>query len=103
MSSTHPLEPSPSRVVTVLHTGEVIDLATSSTDDLAAYLEPPLTTVSQGIVDIGHAAVALLLDVIRTGTLHADGGHPAPAPTGTVRLPATLRVRSSTGPPPAGA
>ena len=72
--------------------------------DLAAYVEPPLTTVSQGIVDIGHAAVALLLEAIRTGTHHVDGaaagGHAAPpAAPGIVRLPATLRVRSSTGPP----
>jgi DNA-binding LacI/PurR family transcriptional regulator len=64
------------------------DVSIVSVDDiaLAAYCEPPLTTVRQDFYHAGTAAVALLLDDA------AGGREPAP-------LPATLSVRASTAAP----
>jgi DNA-binding LacI/PurR family transcriptional regulator len=64
------------------------DVSIVSVDDiaLAAYCEPPLTTVRQDFYHAGTAAVELLLD--------AATGDREPAP-----LPATLSVRASTAAP----
>lgn len=68
--------------------------------DIAAYVEPPLTTVVQAIPEMGRWAFQALAHQLGIGT---DGeGDP---PTGAdgprlVRLPVSLRVRGSTAPPP---
>lgn len=57
---------------------------------LAAFTDPPLTTVNQPTQQKGELAARSLLDAIEAGGL--------PEPTRTV-LPARLVVRGSTGPP----
>jgi len=59
--------------------------------DLAAHVDPPLTTIHQPIRQKGAEAVHLLLDAIDNPV-----GHRARR----VRLPTALVVRASTGPPP---
>jgi LacI family transcriptional regulator len=54
--------------------------------DLAAFADPPLTTVSQATASMGRWAVAQLLDRLRGG----------PPTTETVMLPVHLEIRSST-------
>jgi len=56
--------------------------------DLAAFADPPLTTVAQATASMGRWAVAQLLDRVRGG----------PATIETVTLPVHLEVRASTGP-----
>lgn len=58
---------------------------------LAAMVMPPLTTVSIPTVQAGQAAVEVLLDRL---------GSPGAALPTARKLPATLIVRSTTGPPP---
>jgi LacI family transcriptional regulator len=57
---------------------------------LAAYVDPPLTTISQRTEEMGRWAVAQL-----TG----NGSEPATAAT-SIRLPVDLQVRESSGPAP---
>ena len=59
--------------------------------DLAAFADPPLTTVAQATASMGRWAVAQLLDRLRGG----------PPTTETVMLPVHLEIRSSTAAPPA--
>ena len=68
------------------------DLSVVGFDDvpLAAYLDPPLTTVHLPAHDLGHAAGLALLDRIAGRSVEPR----------TV-LPTELVIRSSTGPPPA--
>jgi DNA-binding LacI/PurR family transcriptional regulator len=74
--------------------------------DLAAWVDPPLTTVSQAIAEIGRASVHALVETLApaadTATDAVTGSEDGEdlAPARVLRLPATLRVRSSTGPPP---
>jgi LacI family transcriptional regulator len=65
---------------------------------LAAYVDPPLTTISQRTEDMGRWAVATL-----TGESDSDDGDDGNGlePT-SVLLPVALRVRESTGPAPTG-
>jgi DNA-binding LacI/PurR family transcriptional regulator len=65
-------------------------------DDIpvVSYLRPPLTTVALPAYDMGAAAMGLLLQQFEG---EGAGGSDGPA---VVRLPARLRVRASTGPPP---
>ena len=66
--------------------------------DVAAYLDPPLTTVHQPIARKGREAIELLLAAIagRGGSAAAAG-----APSSEHRiLPTHLVVRASTGPLP---
>src|SRR6266511_4318120 len=63
--------------------------------DLAAYLDPPLTTMHQEKARMGRWAVERLAGLIRAGVSSIDGGS-----ADVVRLPVTLMVRESTGPPP---
>jgi LacI family repressor for deo operon, udp, cdd, tsx, nupC, and nupG len=67
------------------------ELSITGYDDMeiAAHLQPPLTTVSTDVVAWGRAAATRLLELI-------DGREPSP-----VDLPSPrLVVRASTGPPP---
>jgi LacI family transcriptional regulator len=57
--------------------------------DLAAYADPPLTTIAQQTARMGRWAVAQLLDRL------SGDGHPPPE---TVLLPVRLEIRGSTGP-----
>jgi DNA-binding LacI/PurR family transcriptional regulator len=68
------------------------DVSVVGFDDipLAAYFDPPLTTVRLPAFELGQAAGRALLERI------AD-----PAMTGRTLLPTELIVRASTGPPPA--
>jgi len=61
--------------------------------DLAAFAEPPLTTVAQDIRGLGRWAVEHLL-----GTDTGASGQPPRGPFVTVRWPVRLVVRGSTGP-----
>jgi LacI family transcriptional regulator len=62
--------------------------------DLAAYVDPPLTTIRQSTSEMGRWAVARL-----TERLQGGGGELAEVPH--VVLPVHLEIRGSTGPPPA--
>ena len=62
--------------------------------DLAAYTEPPLTTIAQAIPEMGRWAFDSLARQL------GIGGAPSPAEGALVRLPVTLRVRESTAAPP---
>jgi LacI family repressor for deo operon, udp, cdd, tsx, nupC, and nupG len=70
------------------------DLSVVGFDDIrfARYFDPPLTTVAQPMRQIGEGTVRLLLEILR---------HNDKAP-GSVTLPHTLVVRSSTAPPRRG-
>jgi LacI family transcriptional regulator len=64
--------------------------------DLAAFVDPPLTTIAQSTGDMGRWAVARLAEAIsRNG-----GGATDEDATAEVILPVRLVVRGSTGPPP---
>jgi LacI family repressor for deo operon, udp, cdd, tsx, nupC, and nupG len=60
--------------------------------DLAAYAEPPLTTVAQDTGTLGRWAVDRLV-----ADLRAVGAGRTPEPPSTLRLPVTLVVRATTG------
>jgi DNA-binding LacI/PurR family transcriptional regulator len=69
---------------------------------MAAYVDPPLTTIAQRTDVMGRWAIDRLLAAMRPTT---DGAAPSDengAPT-SVRLPVDLRVRGSTGPAPTDA
>ena len=67
------------------------DLSVVGVDDIryARYTDPPLTTVTQPMRQMGGNAVGVLLDIL-------NGGNGAPE---QVTLPHTLVVRASTAPP----
>lgn len=62
--------------------------------DIAAYAEPPLTTVAQAIPELGRWAFEALARQLAT----PRAGRATPGPL--VRLPVSLRIRASTAPPP---
>jgi len=65
--------------------------------DLAAYADPPLTTVAQDIASLGRRAAERLFELV-------DGdARPASAGAGPTVLPVRLVLRGSTAPPPATA
>jgi len=66
------------------------DVSVVGFDDLpeAAYFTPPLTTVRQDFAELGRRGVELVLARLKGDELHPDP------------VPATLLVRSSTGPAP---
>jgi LacI family transcriptional regulator len=66
--------------------------------DIAAYAEPPLTTIAQDTTALGRWAVERLLDTIGAA---AEGR--APPRVEVRRLPVTLVVRATTAPVAAGA
>ena len=63
--------------------------------DLAAYAEPPLTTVAQDTALLGRWGVETLVARIAAGPAASPARPPA-----TVRMPTRLVVRRSTGAPP---
>jgi len=68
------------------------DVSVVGYDDvpIAAYVDPPLTTVHQPMREVGELAAGLILDRI-AGSERDDGPN---------LLPARLVVRQSTAPPP---
>jgi LacI family transcriptional regulator len=73
--------------------------------DLAAYVDPPLTTVAQATSQMGHWAVTeLAAELADRATARAGGGsEAAERPTPHVILPVWLEVRGSTGRAPGAA
>ncbi|MEV4417599.1 LacI family DNA-binding transcriptional regulator [Catellatospora sp. NPDC049609] len=72
------------------------DISVVGFDDIpeAAFLSPPLTTVRQDFDEVGRRCLAALLDLF--------GGNGAAAPVRHPRVPPSLVVRASSGPPPPG-
>ncbi|MBV1856725.1 LacI family DNA-binding transcriptional regulator [Catellatospora tritici] len=70
------------------------DVSVIGFDDIpeAAYLSPPLTTIRQDFDEVGRRCLAALLDML-------DAREPA-LPPRHPRVPPTLVVRTSSGPPP---
>jgi LacI family transcriptional regulator len=72
--------------------------------DLAAYVDPPLTTVAQATTEMGRWAVTRLTDEMADRAASRAGGNgPTRGRLGEaahVVLPVSLRVRESTGPAP---
>jgi LacI family transcriptional regulator len=68
--------------------------------DLAAYVEPPLTTIAQSTAELGRLAVGQLVESVR----REPAGGAADGADGRVVtrivVPVRLHVRGSTGPPP---
>ena len=78
------------------------DISVVGFDDvaIAAYTDPPLTTIAQSIGELGRWAVERLVE--RLARADADGhtgGGPRGGASGTV-LPVRLIARGSSGPPP---
>lgn len=69
-----------------------VDVSVVGFDDVAfaAYVEPPLTTIAQGTVEMGRWAVAQMARRLRSGD--------EPGAAASVRLPVRLVVRGSSGP-----
>ena len=76
------------------------DVSVVGFDDvaLAAYVDPPLTTLSQSTAEMGYWAVARLAERLRPRA-GIDKGHVGAGSTPAVVLPVRLEVRGSTGPP----
>ncbi len=87
------------------------DISVVGFDDvaIAAYTDPPLSTIAQDIGDLGRWAVERLVERLSDGGAALDGGgpvgreaggeaRPGEAPPGTV-LPVRLVARGSSGPP----
>jgi LacI family transcriptional regulator len=78
------------------------DISVVGFDDIAiaAYTDPPLTTIAQAIGELGRWAVERLVERL-TGTdaMAHDGPWAGGPPDGTV-LPVRLVARGSSGPPP---
>lgn len=74
------------------------DLSVVGSDDIAAgaMSDPPLTTVSAPVQELGATALSLIEELIE-GSSGATGSSP------TVSLPVTLTVRNTTRPAPRGA
>lgn len=70
------------------------DISLAGFDDIrfARYMDPPLTTISQPMADIGRESVRLLLEIL---------GGTVPRPK-SITLPHRLVVRASTAAPPSG-
>jgi LacI family transcriptional regulator len=69
--------------------------------DLAAYVDPPLTTIAQATSEMGRWAVTRLAEELAArAAIRADGNGHEPLAAAHVVLPVSLRVRESTGPAP---
>jgi LacI family transcriptional regulator len=86
------------------------DVSVVGFDDIAiaAYTDPPLTTIGQAIGDLGRWAVDRLVERIDGAAADGDGRAGGNGPTsggdGSVTvLPVRLVARGSSGPPPGGA
>ena len=77
------------------------DISVVGFDDvaIAAYTDPPLTTIAQSIGELGRWAVERLVERLSDGTALLSGGEAASWAPGTV-LPVRLVARGSSGPPP---
>jgi LacI family transcriptional regulator len=77
------------------------DLSVVGFDDvaIAAYTDPPLTTIAQAIGELGRWAVERLVERLAGTDALLDGRGPGRATSGTV-LPVRLVARGSSGPPP---
>jgi LacI family transcriptional regulator len=75
------------------------DVSVVGFDDvaLAAYVDPPLTTLSQSTAEMGYWAVARLAERLRPRA-SGDGSGAGHGSAPTVMLPVRLEVRGSTGP-----
>lgn len=80
------------------------DVSVVGFDDVAlsAYVEPPLTTISQSTDDLGRLAVRQLIRYVRDGLPATDGETALDRVADRIVVPVRLTVRGSTGPPPAG-
>ena len=67
---------------------------------LSAYVEPPLTTISQSTVELGRLAVRQLIQHVRGAQPAADGAPEIERVADRILVPVELTVRASTGPPP---
>jgi LacI family transcriptional regulator len=81
------------------------DLSVVGYDDvnLAAYVDPPLTTIVQDKSGMGRWAVEAIAALIAgrvPGSFDGRAPGERPAPAEVVRLQPTLRIRGSTGPAP---
>lgn len=67
------------------------ELSVMGVDDIrySPFVEPPLTTVAQPMREMGESAVRVLLGILRSSEKWPEA----------VRLPHTLVIRASTGPP----
>ena len=78
------------------------DISVVGFDDvaIAAYTDPPLTTIAQAIGELGRWAVERLVERLSDGAAMLNGEEPpSRAASGTV-LPVRLVARGSSGPPP---
>ena len=79
------------------------DVSVVGFDDvaLAAYVDPPLTTLSQSTAEMGYWAVARLTERLRprAGAEVSRGRGPDSGSVLVVMLSVWLEVRGSTGPP----
>ena len=81
------------------------DVSVVGFDDvaLAAYVDPPLTTLSQSTAEMGYWAVARLTERLRPRVAGDEdglgGGRRRSGSAPVVMLPVRLEVRGSTGPP----
>lgn len=79
------------RALRALSLGVPQDIAVVGFDDipLAAYLDPPLTTVRQPMYEMGRQAAGMLIELLRGTT-----------PPSVVTMPGELVIRASSGAPP---
>ncbi len=64
--------------------------------DLAAYVEPPLTTIRQSTADLGRLAVRQLTDLLREGQPGATAAPSSGRPAARIVVPVRLEARGST-------
>ena len=67
---------------------------------IAAYTDPPLTTIVQAIGELGRWAVERLVERLADGAASLDGHGPADLTLSGTVLPVRLVARGSSGPPP---
>jgi len=78
------------------------DISVVGFDDvaIAAYTDPPLTTIAQAIGELGRWAVERLVERLSDDAAMLNGGEPASRPASGTVLPVRLVARGSSGPPP---
>lgn len=78
------------------------DISVVGFDDvaIAAYTDPPLTTIAQAIGELGRWAVERLVERLSDDAAMLNGGEPASRLASGTVLPVRLVARGSSGPPP---
>jgi LacI family transcriptional regulator len=78
------------------------DISVVGFDDvaIAAYTDPPLTTIAQAIGELGRWAVERLVERLSDDVAMLNGGEPASRLASGTVLPVRLVARGSSGPPP---